>query len=311
MPATPLTLPDGFIRTITNTFGAAGEEWLTRLPALLAACEEGWKITLLGAFSNLSYNYVAPAVCADGSPAVLKAGVPCAERHQELAAVRAYDGQGCARLLNADDELGVMLLERLSPGTPLTFLADEANDAQATHIAANVMRDLWRPVPAEHTFPHIADWARGMARMRVHFESNPNPFPAPLVHEAESLWTGLLASAAPPVLLHGDLHHDNILQSGPDEWRAIDPKGVVGEPAYEVGALIRNLWPTHHTLADPAQTLARRVHQLAEELNLSRERVRGWAVAQSVLSAWWCVEDNDSDWQASIALAQQLAAVRI
>ncbi len=304
-------LPEHFVRTIVNTFGDAGGEWLTRLPALLIESEQRYRITLLPAFANLSYNYVAPVICADGTSAVFKAGVPCAERRCEIAALRAYDGRGCARLLAADDEQGVVLLERLCPGTPLTVLTDDTNDARATSIAADVMRRLWRPAPLNHAFPDVTDWARGMERLRTHFGGGTGPFPVALVEEAETLWKELLATSAPPVLLHGDLHHYNILQSGPEEWRAIDPKGLVGEPAYEVGALIRNLWPTHHTLADPAQTLARRVHQLAEELNISRERVRGWAVAQAVLSAWWCIEDNAADWQAAIALAELIAAIKV
>lgn len=305
-----MSLPERFVCTIVNTFGEAGSEWLVRLPVLLTESERRWNITLLPAFANLSYNYVAPVTCENGTSAVLKAGVPCPERRCEIAALRAYDGRGCARLLAADDEHGVVLLERLNPGTPLTLLADDANDANATSIAADVMRRLWRPVPPDHKFPAVADWARGMERLRTHFSGETGPFPAALVEEAETLWKELLARPAPPVLLHGDLHHDNILQSGPTERRAIDPKGLVGEPAYEVGALIRNLWPAHHTLNNPAQTLARRVHQLAEELNLSRERVRGWTVAQAVLSAWWSLEDNTPDWQTAIALAELIAAVQ-
>ena len=308
---TETLLPEHFVRTIVHTFGDAGSEWLTCLPALLTEAEHRWNLTLLPAFVNLSYNYVAPAMCADGTAAVLKAGVPCPERQCEIAALRNYDGRGCVRMLAADEEQGVILLERLNPGTPLTALADDANDARATSIAVDVMRRLWRPTPPGHVFPTVADWGRGMERLRTRYPDGTGPFPIALMEEAQSLWKELLANPAPPVLLHGDLHHDNILRSGANEWLAIDPKGLVGEPAYEVGALVRNLWPAHHTLADPAQTLARRVHQLAEELDLSRERVRGWAVAQAVLSAWWCIEDNDPDWQDAIAIAEQIAAVKV
>ena len=310
-----LNLPTKFSQTITEVFGERGREWLERLPTTLAECEQRWNLTLLPAFPNLSFNYVAPVIRADGSDAVLKAGVPHKELWTETAALRVYDGRGCARLLDADAVRGFLLLERLRPGTPLTTLADETNDAKATSIAASVMRQLWRPAPTEHAFLQCHDWAQGMERMRAHFDGGVGPFPKRLVEEAETLWTELLADAAPPVLLHGDLHHDNILaadrNTDSSRWLAIDPKGLVGEPAYEVGALLRNLWPERHALSDPDKMFERRVWQLAEELGFSRERVRGWAVAQSVLSAWWCIEDGGDSWQSAISAAEQLAAIKI
>ena len=95
------------------------------------------------------------------------------------------------------------------------------------------------------------------------------------------------------MLLHGDLHHENILRSG-DEWRAIDPKGLVGDPGYEVGAIFYNPMPKIFNVPNLAQLLARRIDQLADELAMDRARVRGWALAQCVLSAWWSVEDDQS-----------------
>ena len=336
------TLPERFVRQIRDTFQERGEAWLERLPALLADCARRWNLTLLPAFPNLSFNYVAPVVLSDGTPAVLKAGVPHKELWSEMAALRVYAGRGSVRLLDSDREQGLLLLERLQPGTMLTALADDAHDAQATSIAAEVMRNLWRPVSEEKTaeeqeeqngakspgktpqktstpFPVIGDWLEGLQKMRAHFGGGSGPFRPALADEAEGLARELLASQAAPVLLHGDLHHDNILASEPSAhsdtgrhgWLAIDPKGIVGEPAYEVGALLRNLWPERHALSNPARTTERRVHQLAEELNLDRARVRGWGVAQAVLSAWWCVEDGGDMGPESIATAELIAAVKV
>ena len=80
-----------------------------------------------------------------------------------------------------------------------------------------------------------------------------------------------------PVLLHGDLHHDNILSAERAPWLAIDPKGLVGEPAYETGAWLRNSHPELLNSPHPARTLARRIDQLAAELNSERARIHGWA----------------------------------
>ena len=198
--------------------------------------------------------------------------------------------------------------------TPLSRLAD---DEQATSIAAHVMRQIWQPVPPEHSFPTVARWALGLARLRQQFGGATGPFPARLVEQAESLFAELIGSMAEPVLLHGDLHHDNILtaerqprQTRRPLWLALDPKGLVGEPAYEVGALLRNPAPWLLDQPQPGRILARRVDQLAEELGFDRARLRSWGLAQAVLSAWWSFEDHGHGWEWSLTCAELLADVK-
>ena len=305
------TLPERFQQTVGATWGEPGRLWLRDLPALLEDCARRWSLTLAPPFPNLTFNYVAPAVREDGTETVLKVGVPNKELRSEAATLRVFDGRGSVRLLDADPVAGLLLLERLRPGTVLTTLADEAHDDAATAIAASVMRGLWRPAPPGHDFPTVGDWGEGFARLRVRFDGGTGPLPEARVEEAETLFAELLASSAPPVLLHGDLHHDNILSAQRQPWLAIDPKGLVGEPAYEVGALLRNLWADRHTHQNPGRLLERRAHQLADALDLDRARVRGWAVAQAVLSAVWGVEDNDDGWDFAFATADLLAAIRV
>ncbi|HLK57839.1 MAG TPA: aminoglycoside phosphotransferase family protein [Chthonomonadaceae bacterium] len=306
----PLVLPDRFVRTIHESFQERGAPWLDGLSARLAAYADRWSLTILAPFPNLSFNYVTPVLRADGTEAVLKVGVPNRELNTEISALRVYDGRGSVQLLESDQEQGVMLLERLKPGNVLTALASEERDEEATSIAADVMRKLWQPAPQDHPFPTVADWADGMQRLRSHFNGGVGPFPLALVEEAETLFAELLGSMSAPVLLHGDLHHDNILSAERQPWLAIDPKGIVGEPAYEVGAMLRNLWEDRHPISHPDRLLERRIIQLSEELDLDRSRVRGWAVAQSVLSAWWCMEDNSDCWKDAIVTTELLATVK-
>jgi len=304
-------LPARFTQTVSGTWGEQGGQWLSALPVLLEDCARRWSLTLSPPFPNLTFNYVAPASRADGTEAVLKVGVPNKELRTQAAALRAFGGRGSVRLLESDADAGVLLLERLRPGAVLTTLADEAHDDEATRVAASVMRGLWCPAPPGHDFPTVADWGRSFASLRARSGGGTGPLPTAQVEEAESLFAELLASSGPPVLLHGDLHHDNILSASRQPWLAIDPKGVVGEPAYEVGALLRNLWPERHAHQDPRRLLERRAHRLAEELGMDRARVRGWAVAQAVLSAVWSVEDGDESWEAAMADAELLAAMRV
>lgn len=298
-------LPDGLVRTNTQLHGAVGVEWLDRLPAIVADGERRWALSLFPPFESLSYTYAAPAVRADGTAVVLKACFPNRDFLAEAEALRLIGGRGAARLLEADLDHGMLLLERLEPGAPLSRVED---DREATSVAAGVMTQLWRPVPEDHSFPSVADWAAGLTRLRTVFGDTTGPLPTRLVEQAESLFSDLIASQAEPVLLHGDLHHDNILAARRQPWLAIDPKGVVGEPAYETGALLRN---PAKLLGEPrpAEILARRVDQLADRLGFDRQRVRGWGLAQAVLAAFWSIEDGGRLWEQPLICAELLGAM--
>ena len=294
-------VPDGFSRKVIDVHGEVGADWLGRLAETIAECERRWSLKVMPPFASLSYNYVAPVVCADGRDAVLKLGVSHHDFIIEMEALRLYDGTGTVKLLAGDVDLGAMLLERLEPGA---LLSSVTNDEQATSIAAQVMRQLRRQLPPEHQFPTVSDWATGLERLRDRFAGTTGPFPAPLVEKAEKLFSELIGTMSAPVLLHGDLHHDNILSADREPWLAIDPKGVVGEAEYEVGAFVRNRL---FAGPKPEMLLARRVDQFVDELGFDRERIVGWSLAQAVLSAWWSFEVSGHVWNEAIACAELLA----
>jgi len=127
-----------------------------------------------------------------------------------------------------------------------------------------------------HRFPSVRDWGRSLAAGT----------------RAAGLFFELCDSMVDVVVLHGDLHHENVLRAGAG-WLAIDAKGVVGEPAYEVGALLRNPKPHVLSLPHPGRVLARRARLLCDALELDPARVFAWAYAQAVLSAAWSVEDGE------------------
>jgi streptomycin 6-kinase len=314
-------LPEGLRDTYRYLYGPAGPAWLDALPSLLRELEARWVIRLQDPFP-ISYNYAAPAVRADGAPVVLKVGFPNPELTSEIAALRAWDGRGAVRLLEADASAGALLLERLLPGAPLSSPAWHgdgggiADDDHATRAAAEIMRVLWAPAPASGPFPTVAQWAGGLARLRATFDGGTGPFPAGLVERAEGLFADLLASSLPAVLLHGDLHHGNILAAhqsqGRAPWLAIDPKGLVGDPGYEVAALLHNPWPDMgraEAVRHMLRLAPRRLEILHEMLGLDRERMLAWGLAQSVLSAWWTWEDHHSLAAEMIAFAEGLAGI--
>jgi len=252
---------------------------------------------------NLSYSYVVPARNARGEEFVLKVCAGGPEFTCEIEALQAWSGGAAVLLLDYNVEFRALLLERLTPGRTLASLG---NDEEATRIAAHVMHELWRPLPSNSSFPTTAQWADGLRRLRARFDGGTGPFPRALVETAESLFRELLASSEPPVLLHGDLHHFNILSAGRRPWVAIDPKGLAGERAYEVGALLRN--PDVRLSTDEGAQ-RRRIDIFRDELALDRDQMLGWGIAQAVLSAWWSYEDSGSGWESACACAEVLMRV--
>lgn len=297
-------IPENFIRAMSEVYGEAGRAWIQRLPNLIIELERLWEIRVLPPFT-LSYNYVAPAVCRDGSDAVLKLGFISRELLSEIYALQTFNGRGIVKLIQASPDQGAMLLERVTPGVELANLG---NDDLETRVAAEVMRDLWVPAPEDPQglLCQSVQWAQGLSRLRSTFNGT-GPFPRAIVDRSERLFGELFSSAGPDMLLHGDLHHWNILSANRLPWLALDPKGLVGEAEYEVGALMRNKFPEHGDQAAIQKQASRRLDILHEVLGFDRRRMLDWTIAQGLLSAWWTYEDHHQIAHSMIFFAESLA----
>jgi streptomycin 6-kinase len=295
-------------RTVRDILGPeVGPAWLERLPATLAACAERWALTLGAAFGEQSINYVVQATRADGTPVVLKVCIPGPEFLTEAEALRFYAGRGAERLLAMDLDERALLLEQLVPGTMLSAIAD---DEQATHIAADIMHQLWRPAPAQHPFPSFDEWMQHMAERAPRRVEAGSPL-AGWIARALTLYAELTVGQSERVVLHGDLHHYNILSAERAPWLAIDPKGVVGHPLAEIGPLLFNRLPPFADLNQVRRVLLRRADQLAEELACDRQALRAWGALRMVLSAWWTVEEHGQVDDEDLVVAAVLAGTSV
>jgi streptomycin 6-kinase len=288
-PASIEPLPGTFIQNIRLSFGEAGQRWLERLPDLLELAAQRWEL-VLGKPFLLSYNYVCAATQKDGRKAVLKIGFPNPELTSEINALRLYDGQGACRLLEANAGLGMLLLERLQPGTMLVSLTE---DDQATAIAADVMKMIHRPAPPAQGFLSLRGWFDELKKLRPRFGGGAGPFPKKSFATAEDLIGELFAEQCPQVLLHGDFHHFNILLSDRG-WLVIDPKGVIGPAEYEVGPLLMNPYNLMPEESEAIRRTERRIAILCERLGFDPQRLRAWAICHSVLSSFWDMAEDGS-----------------
>ncbi|KAB2834593.1 MAG: streptomycin resistance protein, partial [Caedimonadaceae bacterium] len=133
-------------------------------------------------------------------------------------------------------------------------------------------------------FPHISRLAGSFSLLKNHLDGK-------ILSKAESLFHGLVSDRIQDVLLHGDLHHDNVLSSG-TTWKVIDPHGYVGDPVFEVGAMIYNPCDYFPKEKSISQTVERRLKILAEELSFDAKRIKAWAYCRALLSIAWIFEDH-------------------
>ncbi len=159
---------------------------------------------------------------------VLKVTAARSDEGPAWAVLRHFDGNGSVGLLAHAD--GASLLERAVPGRPLSELVHLGRDDEATAILCDVAATLHRPdaPPADAGFPTVEAWGRAFEAYR---RSGDGALPPALVDRAASLYADLATSQDAPRLIHGDLHHENVLLDAGRGWLAIDPKGVLGEPA--------------------------------------------------------------------------------
>lgn len=258
------------------------EDWPEALNPFCAA----WGLVPERVLSRSPWALVAH-VRRGGEALVLKLADPETDEVRGADLLAHFGGCGAVRLVARDGPAS--LIECAEPGTVLAALVAAGRDEEATRILCGVAQALHAAPAVAVPCPTVEDLGRGFARFRTHRRRG-DLDPA-RVAQAAADYAALAAGQGPRVVLHGDLHHENILWDAERGWLAIDPKGVTGEPAFETAAALRNPIRTGTPCAEPA-VMARRVDIMAGMLGLDRARILGWCAAQAVLAAIWSIEDG-------------------
>ena len=243
-----------------------------------------WRLELEQAFETNSSQLAH--VKRGETQAVLKVPHPDSDEHWG-AAILMHWGGPAARVLEHDEH--ALLMERAMPGTTLTALFEAGQDEDATHIWCDVVQQL-------HTNPAAEGWPDVVQRGRSFLNPPQNRLlPPDLVAEAREEYFALCKSQSPQrYLLHADLNHFNILKDNARGWVVIDPKGFVGELAWETGTFLRNPIPHWDRIADP-KLLERRVRILCDRFGFDPTRVLRWCAVQAVLSCIWSAEGHGNE----------------
>jgi streptomycin 6-kinase len=265
-----------------------GRRWLAALPRLVEECAERWQLEIGEPFSGSQVSLVAPARFGS-EDVVLKIQFPHRESDHEAEALSIWEGRGAVRLLDHDVERHALLLERCLPGTHLSRLGADASLA----VLIELLPRLWvaAPDPVRSLADEAAWWARSLEERSA---GAGGPFEPAVLELALDALRDLPASQGEQVLIHQDLHGDNVLAASREPWLAIDPKPISGEREFSIAPIVRS-YELGHTEA----AVVGRLDHLTSELGLDRDRARLWTIAQTV--AWAFDGDRVLPWHVRTA----------
>jgi len=292
-------IPSRFTQNTLDLCGELGEQWLNDLPQIVKELAENWSLEVEKPFQNLSYNFVAPCIYK-GDRAVLKIALPLnnPEIFNEARFLQMANSKGAVKLLKLDETHRAILLERLMPGANLKEVFHK-DSGKAVEIAINTMRVILRESPINSAFLQLEDWFNNFFT-----KAEKTNFPAGFQKKTREFYKELSSGSKPKYLIHGDLHHENILSATREPFLAIDPKGIIGDIGYEISVFLNNhLW---WLASEPnlGGKLNDAVQQFSEAFAIKPQDLRKWAYAQMVLSAWWTFEENGKNWKTDLALAE-------
>src|SRR5437667_11657851 len=267
-----MILPEQLIANCRNV--PERQEWLLSLPDMLEELTSRWSLRVDAPFdhANVTCSWVAAVLRADGTPAILRIGMPHMEGADEIHGLRFWNGDPTVQLLEADDGRGAMLLERCLPGYMLRSEPEEKQDL----VIAALLKRLWRrstSLNGIHAFRHLSEllnvWRQETLGQAQHWPD------AGLVREGLQISQALGKPAPTDTLLAADLQAGNVLRSQREPWLVIDPKPFVGDPPYDVVQHLHNCEARLH--ADP-RGMIKRLSELAE---VDMERLQLWTFARA------------------------------
>lgn len=293
----PLEIPQ-LVRERASNNGLAGRRWLAGLPDLVADLAERWQLELAEAFTGGSASYVVAATDATGRACVLKIGMPLDmhERDDFARSVRVHrlaGGRGCVALLDHDEAVSAMLLERLGPNLHALGLGlTDVLDAIATTLST-----FWRPVPDDVDLPTMGDQAEWLLRfIETTWDEVGRPVERAVVDRALALCETGAERFDPSraVLVHGDAHGWNTLATGDGTFKFVDPEGLCADREYDLSVAMRE-YNGPLLAGDTPRLVRERAEFLADRCGVDPQAVWEWGFVERVSTGLANIRDFDND----------------
>ncbi|WP_432892229.1 aminoglycoside phosphotransferase family protein [Kribbella sp. CA-245084] len=293
-----LDIPDQVRKTVMSD---GNQSWLDELPAVVDSLSQEWSLTIGSSFAGDHAALAVEATLADGTPAVLKIGVPGRDVGPEATVMRLANGEGCAKLLREDLGRQALLLERL--GAPMYDVV--ADPASRHTLLCDVAVRLWRPIGADVDLRTGAMLAEQYAdRLPELWEQAGRPCtPGTVADALECMDRRRVAhDDRSAVLVHGDIHEMNALQASDGTYKLIDPAGLRAEPACDLGTIVR-------CNPDLGDDLRARTERLASRTGVDATAIWEWGTIHRVFSGVYaCTIDFQPFGNLLLAEADRLTA---
>lgn len=284
-------------------YGDRGDSWLQQLESQVMNLCVKQNLRFLSAIPNLTYNFVGLVEFIENKQtAILKIALEKTNIENEVNCLRCFTF-GVPKVYWYDEKEHAMLIEHLQPGYPLKKLVIEGNDDLATRILCTEILNLQRNQQQKTHFKPISLLAETLTILDGCIDRF-------LLSKAKKLFEELTKSTKQDVVLHGDLHHDNVLASQ-DGWKAIDPHGYIGDPVFEVGSIIFNPYDCFPTYTSLSEIIHRRFAIMIEALPFDSQRIKAWLFCKTILSLSWTLEDHGKINEKELEIARIIDEIRV
>lgn len=256
-----------------------------------------WNLSPSGEHFFTHSSFLCP-VTYEGQDAMLKIVKEDDDEVHGAEILKFFDGQGSVRLLK--DDQTVQLLERVIPyqnEMSLEQMVLAGKDDAATHIICDVIDKIHsytcgKSIPKSYSV--FSDRISETQKLMIEGRVSDNDMP--MFTESIALSRLLFEKTKPThMLLHGDLHHFNVMNSSNRGWLAIDPKGIWGPKVYEYVIMLCNPTLHLHIVASPDR-MNRQAEIISKRSGIDRNLIVNFTFIHALQVAAWCLSPPDKEY---------------
>ncbi|NCA67841.1 MAG: aminoglycoside resistance protein [Clostridia bacterium] len=264
-----------------------GNDFYQSLLTKLAEYQVKWMLDNFKQVDYYSINCIFKCTSKKHGDSILKIGKSSDETQSEYNALSEYEDSRFCRVYEADISNGALLIEQIIPGTQLRAVSDID---KRLDLFCKVFEDLHKQPSVKSKYPTYMRWVSRIAsfmRDKTDFKKLSD-----YMNEAERICRDLCGKYTEEMLLHGDLHHDNILLGNDNQYHIIDPKGVVGDRVFDIPRFVLNEFED-----DITEGFSKKyryiIETLSKKLSVPKIDLLRLVYVEMCMGNSWCVESNE------------------